>query len=125
VRPPAIRTTNIVLLALVAGLAAAAYLVLSATPTAATAVPRTSAVARTDDRRADELGRLARAFNTMLAALADSIAAQRQLVADASHELRTPLTTPVRASSPCSSTRRCGRVNNARASTRPWWSSPR
>jgi two-component system sensor histidine kinase MprB len=29
----------------------------------------------------------------MLAALADSIAAQRQLVADASHELRTPLTT--------------------------------
>jgi two-component system sensor histidine kinase MprB len=47
----------------------------------------------TDDRRADELGRLARAFNTMLGALADSIAAQRQLVADASHELRTPLTT--------------------------------
>jgi two-component system sensor histidine kinase MprB len=47
----------------------------------------------TDDRRTDELGRLARAFNTMLAALADSIAAQRQLVADASHELRTPLTT--------------------------------
>jgi len=46
-----------------------------------------------DDRRTDELGRLARAFNTMLAALADSIAAQRQLVADASHELRTPLTT--------------------------------
>jgi two-component system sensor histidine kinase MprB len=47
----------------------------------------------TDDRRTDELGRLARSFNTMLAALADSIAAQRQLVADASHELRTPLTT--------------------------------
>jgi two-component system sensor histidine kinase MprB len=47
----------------------------------------------TDDRRTDELGRLARAFNTMLSALADSIAAQRQLVADASHELRTPLTT--------------------------------
>jgi two-component system sensor histidine kinase MprB len=46
-----------------------------------------------DDRRTDELGRLARSFNTMLAALADSIAAQRQLVADASHELRTPLTT--------------------------------
>jgi two-component system sensor histidine kinase MprB len=46
-----------------------------------------------DDQRGDELGRLARAFNTMLAALADSIAAQRQLVADASHELRTPLTT--------------------------------
>jgi two-component system sensor histidine kinase MprB len=47
----------------------------------------------TDDHRTDELGRLARAFNTMLSALADSIAAQRQLVADASHELRTPLTT--------------------------------
>ncbi|MFL5953220.1 MAG: sensor histidine kinase [Gaiellaceae bacterium] len=47
----------------------------------------------TDDTRTDELGRLARAFNTMLGALADSIAAQRQLVADASHELRTPLTT--------------------------------
>jgi two-component system sensor histidine kinase MprB len=47
----------------------------------------------TDDHRTDELGRLAGAFNTMLAALADSIAAQRQLVADASHELRTPLTT--------------------------------
>jgi two-component system sensor histidine kinase MprB len=49
--------------------------------------------AATDDRRTDELGRLARAFNTMLTALAGSIAAQRQLVADASHELRTPLTT--------------------------------
>jgi two-component system, OmpR family, sensor histidine kinase MprB len=46
-----------------------------------------------DDRRNDELGRLARAFNTMLGALADSVTAQRQLVADASHELRTPLTT--------------------------------
>jgi two-component system, OmpR family, sensor histidine kinase MprB len=40
----------------------------------------------------DELGRLAASFNTMLAALDDSIRAQRQLVADASHELRTPLT---------------------------------
>ncbi len=47
----------------------------------------------TDETRTDELGRLARAFNTMLRALAESIAAQRQLVADASHELRTPLTT--------------------------------
>ncbi|MDP9284164.1 MAG: HAMP domain-containing histidine kinase [Actinomycetota bacterium] len=46
-----------------------------------------------DDRRNDELGRLARAFNTMLGALSDSVTAQRQLVADASHELRTPLTT--------------------------------
>jgi two-component system sensor histidine kinase MprB len=43
-----------------------------------------------DDR--DELTRLARSFNTMLAALEASIGRQRQLVADASHELRTPLT---------------------------------
>ncbi len=40
----------------------------------------------------DELGRLARSFNTMLAALEDARLAQRQLVSDASHELRTPLT---------------------------------
>ena len=40
----------------------------------------------------DELSRLAGSFNTMLAALDNSIRAQRQLVADASHELRTPLT---------------------------------
>jgi two-component system sensor histidine kinase MprB len=46
---------------------------------------------RTDEGRSDELGRLARAFNTMLAALSSSVRAQRQLVADASHELRTPL----------------------------------
>jgi two-component system sensor histidine kinase MprB len=48
---------------------------------------------RTDQTRSDELGRLAVAFNTMLDALAASVTAQRQLVADASHELRTPLTT--------------------------------
>ena len=42
--------------------------------------------------RADELGRLAMSFNTMLRALQRSLAAQRQLVSDASHELRTPLT---------------------------------
>ena len=40
----------------------------------------------------DELGRLARRFNDMLAALERSVGAQRRLVADASHELRTPLT---------------------------------
>jgi two-component system sensor histidine kinase MprB len=40
----------------------------------------------------DEPGRLAAAFNAMLAALETSRDAQRQLVADASHELRTPLT---------------------------------
>jgi two-component system, OmpR family, sensor histidine kinase MprB len=40
----------------------------------------------------DEVGRLASSFDTMLAALHESLIAQRQLVADASHELRTPLT---------------------------------
>ena len=40
----------------------------------------------------DEVGRLASSFDTMLAALHESVFAQRQLVADASHELRTPLT---------------------------------
>ncbi len=39
----------------------------------------------------DELGRLARSFNTTLDSLESSVDAQRQLVADASHELRTPL----------------------------------
>ncbi|HET8606239.1 MAG TPA: HAMP domain-containing sensor histidine kinase [Gaiellaceae bacterium] len=47
---------------------------------------------RMDASRRDELGRLAASFNTMLGALEESVAAQRQLVADASHELRTPLT---------------------------------
>ncbi|MGN6665267.1 MAG: sensor histidine kinase, partial [Solirubrobacterales bacterium] len=40
----------------------------------------------------DELAGLARSFNAMLEALAESRRAQRQLIADASHELRTPLT---------------------------------
>jgi two-component system sensor histidine kinase MprB len=40
----------------------------------------------------DELSRLASSFNAMLAALDDSVTAQRRLVADASHELRTPIT---------------------------------
>jgi two-component system, OmpR family, sensor histidine kinase MprB len=54
---------------------------------------------RIDAKGADELGRLASSFNTMLDALERSMAAldastvaQRKLVADASHELRTPLT---------------------------------
>lgn len=42
--------------------------------------------------RQDELGRLAGAFNEMLAALRQSREQQQQLVTDASHELRTPLT---------------------------------
>ena len=40
----------------------------------------------------DEIARLSRAFNAMLAALSASRDRQRQLVADAGHELRTPLT---------------------------------
>jgi two-component system sensor histidine kinase MprB len=40
----------------------------------------------------DEVGELATHFNAMLDTLERSIAAQRQLVADASHELRTPIT---------------------------------
>ncbi len=46
---------------------------------------------RIAETRGDELGRLAGAFDSMLAALENSVTAQRQLVADASHELRTPL----------------------------------
>jgi two-component system sensor histidine kinase MprB len=41
----------------------------------------------------DELASLARSFNSMLEALAESRRAQRRLIADASHELRTPLAT--------------------------------
>lgn len=40
----------------------------------------------------DEIGRLAHAFDRMLARIEQSRNAQEQLVADASHELRTPLT---------------------------------
>jgi len=59
---------------------------------------RAVAASRAPGRRlgvtgAGELDTLAGSFNAMLAALDDSLRAQRQLVADASHELRTPLTT--------------------------------
>ncbi len=47
---------------------------------------------RLDPGGKDELGRLRRAFNSLLAALDSSRESQRQLVLDASHELRTPLT---------------------------------
>jgi two-component system sensor histidine kinase MprB len=46
---------------------------------------------RIDAHGSDELGRLARSFNTTLDSLERSVEAQRQLVADASHELRTPI----------------------------------
>jgi two-component system sensor histidine kinase MprB len=41
----------------------------------------------------DEIARLGQTFNRTLDALENSIAAQRNLVADASHELRTPIAT--------------------------------
>jgi two-component system sensor histidine kinase BaeS len=42
-------------------------------------------------RRTDEVGELARAFNTMAARREESEAGRRQLVSDVSHELRTPI----------------------------------
>ncbi len=42
--------------------------------------------------RADELGRLAAAFDAMLDRLQSAFARERQFISDASHELRTPLT---------------------------------
>ncbi len=47
---------------------------------------------RIDAEGEDELARLARSFNEMLAALDASLASQRQLVADLRHDLRTPIT---------------------------------
>jgi two-component system sensor histidine kinase MprB len=83
------------------GLAAALGLVVTRTATrplrelsdAADHVARTRDLSRRIDAEGDDdLSRLASSFNTMLEALERSMAAQRQLVADASHELRTPLT---------------------------------
>ncbi len=48
---------------------------------------------RLDVLGSDELARLATTFNRTLDALEHSVAAQRNLVADASHELRTPIAT--------------------------------
>jgi two-component system sensor histidine kinase MprB len=83
------------------GLAAGLGLVITRTATrplrelsdAADHVARTRDLTRRIDADGDDdLSRLASSFNTMLGALERSMAAQRQLVADASHELRTPLT---------------------------------
>ncbi|MHB1134942.1 MAG: sensor histidine kinase, partial [Chloroflexota bacterium] len=64
-----------------------------------TATARTIAHSQSFDRRLpeqqsrDEVGRLAVAFNEMLASLEAAYGLQRRFVADASHELRAPLTT--------------------------------
>ena len=71
-----------------AGLAPVGRLAAVAEQVTATGDP----ASRVEVDRADELGRLATSFNTMLHVLQRSLTAQRQLVSDASHELRTPLT---------------------------------
>nr|WP_237447864.1 HAMP domain-containing sensor histidine kinase [Nocardioides flavescens] len=59
---------------------------------AAEDIARTERLAPIPVEGADEIARLASAFNQMLASLAASRDRQRRLVADAGHELRTPLT---------------------------------
>lgn len=88
-----------------AGVALAAFLGFLVARTALAPIERftrrTEAIAdrpeRTEQRLEvvgrDEIARLARTFNRTLDALETSVAAQRQLVADASHELRTPIAT--------------------------------
>jgi len=74
--------------------AAAAVAPVHRAATAAEAVARTGELSHhIAVPTGDDLGRLATSFNTMLAALSESLDRQRQLVADASHELRTPLAT--------------------------------
>ena len=46
---------------------------------------------RADDARADELGDLARAFNTMAERLEYAVRAEREMIGNIGHELRTPL----------------------------------
>jgi two-component system sensor histidine kinase MprB len=87
-----------------AGIALAALLGLLVARTALSPIARftrqTEAIAaepallgteRVDVSGNDELARLGRTFNQTLDALEGSVAAQRNLVADASHELRTPI----------------------------------
>jgi two-component system sensor histidine kinase MprB len=97
------RLRGILLLASLAGIAAAAYAGLVVARTGLAPVDRLTQaaehVAETQDLSAtiaisgtDEIARLGRSFNAMLTALDASQRRQRQLVADAGHELRTPLT---------------------------------
>jgi len=81
---------------------------------------------RVGDGRSDELGRLAKAFDVMLDALATSVDAQRQLVADASHELRTPLAS-IRSEPRGTRARRRHAARRAISASLPtrWVSSPR
>lgn len=97
------RLSWILLVVSAGGVALAAVLGLLVSRTALRPVARLAAAAdqvavtrdlsrRMEDGGEDELGDLARSFNTMLQALEHSVSAQRRLVTDASHELRTPLT---------------------------------
>jgi two-component system OmpR family sensor kinase len=49
-------------------------------------------LAATVDAPADEVGRVADAFDSLLVRIDEAIASQRRFISDASHELRTPLT---------------------------------
>jgi signal transduction histidine kinase len=56
------------------------------------AIPGDALDRRIAGGRADELGRLARAFNRLLARAEQAVEEQQRFVADASHELKTPVT---------------------------------
>jgi signal transduction histidine kinase len=93
--------TIIIIVTLVGGLTALGIAYLVASTALGPIVRLTEAMAeigsdRLDRRiastRTDEVGRLAQAFNAMLARLQEAFARERQFISDASHELRTPLT---------------------------------